>query len=231
MNIVFIDPGHGGSDPGAVGNGIQEKDINLKVSLKIRDRLNQYKDVKVVMSRDTDKTMSLKERTDKANQSNADLLISVHVNASTSTSASGYETFVYTSVPSSTVAFQNVLHAEMTRLIGKSINDRGKKSANFHMLRESNMTAALTENLFISNKRDSEWLKKDEFLSLLALGHVNGVVKFLGLEKDEKKTITPSRTTVYRVQVGAFETEQYALDLQSQLIKDGYNPFISRSQE
>ncbi|MDO4191579.1 MAG: N-acetylmuramoyl-L-alanine amidase [Bacteroidales bacterium] len=93
--IVVIDPGHGGKDPGAVGFGGQEKDINLKVAQKLGALITEkYKDVTVMYTRTTDKYVTLKERPEMANKANADLFISIHTNAAESSSAYGCECWV-----------------------------------------------------------------------------------------------------------------------------------------
>lgn len=66
MVKIFIDQGHGGSDPGAVENGLREKNLTLKISKKINEYLKEYKNVSVKLSRTSDKTLSLKQRTDMA---------------------------------------------------------------------------------------------------------------------------------------------------------------------
>lgn len=82
MKKVWIDAGHGGRDPGAVGNGIQEKDIALTVSLGIKQRLEAgYQHVQVLLSRSTDIFLELRDRTTMANRAGADILISIHCNA------------------------------------------------------------------------------------------------------------------------------------------------------
>ena len=82
MVKVFLDPGHGGSDPGAVGNGIQEKNITLQIATQIRDiLLDEYENVSIKMSRTGDQTVSLNERTNGANNWNADFYLSVHINS------------------------------------------------------------------------------------------------------------------------------------------------------
>jgi N-acetylmuramoyl-L-alanine amidase len=78
--LVVLDPGHGGNDPGAVGNGIQEKTLNLAVALKMEKSL-KAKGFDVKMTRNTDVYLKLQERTDIANEANADMFVSVHVNA------------------------------------------------------------------------------------------------------------------------------------------------------
>lgn len=92
--IVVIDPGHGGSDPGAIGSSSKEKEINLAVALKVGNLISAaHKDVKVVYTRNTDKFVGLDNRADIANRNKADLFISIHTNAVRNTSVKGAETF------------------------------------------------------------------------------------------------------------------------------------------
>jgi N-acetylmuramoyl-L-alanine amidase len=224
--LIYLDGGHGGRDGGAAANGIREKDIVLKICKKIQAGLAHYEDVEVLMSREDDIYLTLNERTIKANQANADVLISVHCNAATAKTAKGFESYVYVNAPSATVAFQNVMHQEIIRAIGTNIDDRGKKSQNLHMVRESKMKAILTENLFVSNPSDSDKLKSDAFLDRLAQGHINGLEKFLGLRRLERPPKPEPTGKLYTVQVGAFEEKENAEALESDLRKIGYKPFI-----
>jgi N-acetylmuramoyl-L-alanine amidase len=93
---VVIDAGHGGKDPGAVGaNGLKEKDVCLNVALKLGKYIEEnIKDVQVIYTRKTDVFIELHERANIANRKNADLFISIHVNASTNKEAYGAETYV-----------------------------------------------------------------------------------------------------------------------------------------
>jgi N-acetylmuramoyl-L-alanine amidase len=228
LTKIFIDLGHGGKDGGAAANGILEKDIVLKLGKKMQALLKNYKDVEVMLSRSEDVFLSLDARTDKANNWAADVLCSVHVNSAEDVSASGFESFRYPNSNAGTVAFQNIMHEEILKAIdGSGIRDRGKKEANFHMLRESNMKACLTENLFISNSSNAAKLKDDSFLDKLAQGHVNAFEKFLGLKRIEKPPQTsPTTGKLYIVQVGAFEDKENAQALAADLTKEGYRPFI-----
>ncbi len=91
---VVIDPGHGGKDPGAIGKRIQEKAINLNVALMVGKMIEEkHSDVDVVYTRKTDKYLTLQERPNIANQANGDLFISIHTNASESSSPYGAETY------------------------------------------------------------------------------------------------------------------------------------------
>lgn len=228
MTKIFIDLGHGGKDSGAGANGILEKDIVLKLGKKMQALLKNYQDAEVMLSRSEDVFLSLDARTDKANNWGADVLCSVHINSATDASASGFESFRYPNANAGTVAFQNIMHEEILKAIidGNNINDRGKKQENFHMLRESNMKALLTENLFISNSGNAAKLKDDSFLDKLAQGHVNGFEKFLGLKRIEKPPQPSPTEKLYYVQVGAFEDKENAEALAADLTKEGYRPFI-----
>jgi len=179
MVKIFIDPGHGGTDPGAVGNGLQEKNLTLQIGTRVRDMLvNEYNNVSVLMSRTGDQTLSLTQRTNAANAWGADFLLSVHINAGGGT---GYEDFIYPGVGTPTTTYQSLIHEEIMKLV--NFRDRGKKTANFHMLRESNMPALLTENGFIDNAEDAAKLKSASFIENIARGHVNGIVRSFGLTR------------------------------------------------
>jgi N-acetylmuramoyl-L-alanine amidase len=225
--LIYLDAGHGGKDSGAIGHGLKEKDLNLDICKRIEKGLKNYQDVQVLQSRTTDIFLSLDERTRKANKANADVLLSVHINAAVAPSARGFETFVYIQTGSGTIAFQNVMHNEIMRAIGKDIVDRGKKQKNLHMVRESKMKAVLTENLFISNPSDAALLAKTEFLDKVAEGHIIGLEKFLGLKK--KETQPPKKNDkLWIVQAGAFAEKENAEALAKDLRKLGYRPFIKQ---
>ena len=95
VRTVVIDAGHGGKDPGAVGKKVKEKDITLKVALKTGEYIKQHcPDVEVIYTRKSDVAVSLMKRAQIANSHNADMFISIHCNATTSSQAYGVETFV-----------------------------------------------------------------------------------------------------------------------------------------
>lgn len=228
--IIYLDAGHGGKDGGAAGNGIKEKDIVLDICKRIESGLKVYDDVKIIMSRSTDIYRSLDERTREANLANADILLSVHINAATSTAAKGWEVYTYPNAGSATTAFSNMLHAEIMRSMGSGITDRGKKTKDLHMLRESKMIAALTENLFISNASDADKLKDPNFRQRIADGHVIALEKYLGLSRSAQPPPQPTQPNgsekFYIVQVGAFAEKKNAEALAADLRKQGYRPFI-----
>jgi len=210
MVKVFIDAGHGGTDPGAVGNGLQEKNLTLQISTRIRDiLLAEYNNVSVLMSRTGDTFPSLAARTNQANSWGADFFLSVHINAGGGT---GYEDFIYPGSGAPTPTYQSNIHSEILKLV--NFTDRGKKQQNFHVLRESNMPALLTENGFIDNTNDAAKLKTASFIEALARGHVNGIVKCFNLPKKSTATYhtVVSGDTVYSL------SQRY--DSTAQQIKD-----------
>lgn len=180
MKKVFLDPGHGGKDPGAIGNGLQEKDINLSVALKTGEILKRH-NVEVIYSRTTDVFIELNERSNKANNSNADVFVSIHCNAANSDQAQGVETFSHANSQKG-IALSKCIQDSILKdkLYTKN---RGIKTANFAVLRQTNMTAALTELAFITNKEDYEILrnKQDE----LALSVAKGILNFLGIKYED----------------------------------------------
>jgi N-acetylmuramoyl-L-alanine amidase len=222
---LYLDSGHGGKDSGASGNGLLEKNLNLDICKRIETFLKDYTDVEVMTTRETDIYLTLDERTDKANKWGATAFLSVHINANTSPSPRGFESYIYPNADSATRAFQNVMHQE---IYGKIINfgmpDKGKKQANFHVLRESQMKALLTENGFISNSADAALLKNPDFLNKLALGHVIGLEKFFGL----KKARPPSEVGFYQVIAGTFSQKENAEDLAKKLKADGYDAYVNK---
>ena len=230
MTKIFLDAGHGGKDSGAVGNGISEKNIVLSIVKKINDYLNSYKNVQTMLSRNDDTFLTLDERTNRANSWGADVFLSVHVNSATDSTARGFETYIYPTTGSDTIALQNVMHQEITKKISPylGVNDRGKKRQNFHVLRESHMKALLTENLFISNIADSTLLKSDEFLSSIALGHVIGLEKFFGLEHVQRPSDNDSK--LYQVITGTFNKYENAQKKVEELKKDGHESYIQEKQ-
>lgn len=224
MIRIFINPGHGGSDPGAVGNGLREKDLNLKIALEITKRLrNQYSNIIVKCFRENDKNYSLNEITAEANRWKADIFISIHINAGGGT---GFESFAFNgAVQKETLSIQSIIHDEIMKSISKyKVRDRGKKRANFAVLRQTRMPAFLSETLFIDNKADSELLKNDEFISDAVQGHVNGIAKAMKLTR--KPQPQPNPDVFFRVVTGSFQDKKNAEQRVKELMEKGFNSFI-----
>src|SRR5699024_4196463 len=196
MAKIMIDPGHGGNDPGTVGKRSKEKDNVLKVAKKLKTLLEKYGHT-VKMTRSTDVFISLSQRANMANSWGADYFISLQNNAASS-SATGFETFIYNGgVSSKTKQFQSAEHGAIAKNIG--IRDRGKKSANFAVLRQIKMPAVLMEYAFISNANDESILINK--VNKLAEWTCDGIINALGgtikakPSKPKKKPSAPKKTT------------------------------------
>ena len=93
--VVMLDPGHGGKDPGAIGpTGLKEKDVVLTIGRMVREKLARYRQFEVEMTRDSDVFIPLEERTAMANQGNADIFVSLHINSSRNRNVRGISTYV-----------------------------------------------------------------------------------------------------------------------------------------
>ncbi len=195
---IMIDPGHGGHDPGAVANGMKEKDLVLTIAKKTKAILEKVYGATVKLTRSTDVYIDLSQRARLANNWGADYFASIHINAAGGT---GFETFRYDklSASSSTGKQQTIVHDAIYNKIKEKIGDRdrGTKSKNLAVLRETKMPAILTENLFIDRKEDAALLKQDSFLNLLAEGHAEGIAAAVGLKKvsSSSKTSPKKETT------------------------------------
>ncbi|WP_160112304.1 N-acetylmuramoyl-L-alanine amidase [Salicibibacter kimchii] len=184
MQRIYIDPGHGGSDTGATGNGLNEKDIVLDIGYQMSVYLREnYEGMYRRMSRTDDTFVSLQGRTDDANSWGADVFISIHVNAFNG-SARGFETYIHTSNPTGAANMQSVMHPQILdemHAFDSSIPDRGAQTANFHVLRETQMSAILTENLFIDQTDDAALLQDPDFIATVAAAHAESVAEYLNL--------------------------------------------------
>lgn len=224
MAKVWLDAGHGGNDPGALGSGLKEKDITLAITLKAGKELERH-GVNVGYTRKNDKTVNLNSRGPLANKYGADVFVSIHTNAHNS-NAQGVETY---SFPNSKNGARLAKFIQDEVLKAKLYTkDRGTKTANFAVLRQSKMPAALIETAFITNKQDAQLLKnkQSEFATAIA----KGILKYLGINyKPVKKPSNNSNSKeLYKVQVGAFSNKANAEKLSDELNKKGYSNFIKK---
>lgn len=200
MKKIWLDAGHGGTDSGAIANDLKEKDITLQLVLHTQAYLEQnYSNVEVHLTRLTDVFVSLSERASRANSWGADVFVSMHINAGGGT---GFETYTHpTRDREQSPILQQALHTEILTTMRKfgTITDRGLKSANYAVLRETTMSAVLTENLFIDTVADADKLKSATFLREVGEAHARGIAQYLDLPPIN--TIQFEKT-VYMVQSG-----------------------------
>ena len=189
---IFLDPGHGGSDPGAVSGGVREKDLTLSVYNKVSSKLASL-GYTVLTSRNVDKDVDLVDRADQANKANADMLLSIHFNAGGRGVARGIETYYYQSqadrVPKiNKENHNNAERLERSRKLANKVqqnllyqtgaNDRGVKRASFTVLRETSIPSILVELGFIDNPEERNKIKTNEYQERLANGIVDGIVEY-----------------------------------------------------
>ncbi|MCL2312543.1 MAG: N-acetylmuramoyl-L-alanine amidase [Firmicutes bacterium] len=169
---IVIDPGHGGKKTGAVSGNRFEKDDNLDIALVVRDKLSAWNQ-EVIMTRNEDIDVSLEERSDISNSNYADLFVSIHRNAYSSSSVCGVEIFVMIDSPQINEYYANNVQKEIVR-IGVQ-RDRGVKHEDFSVLRKTNAIAILIELGFITNEMDNSLF--DQNLEAYAEAITYGIIK------------------------------------------------------
>ncbi len=173
--LVTIDPGHGGRDPGAVGiGGLQEKDVILPISQEVA-RLLAKQGVAVKMTRSNDRFISLQGRAQMANRDRSDIFVSIHANAATSP-ANGAETFHHPSSGSGRALAQSIQNSVIRRT---GLKNRGVKQANFYVLRNTAMPAALVEVGFVTGYQDAAKLRDPRFRQVMAEAIAEGIINYI----------------------------------------------------
>ncbi len=194
---IVLDPGHGGSDSGAIGHRrIYEKKAALDVAKRARDIL-KAQGLSVRLTREQDYFITLSKRTSLARQWGADLFISIHFNASVNSSVSGIETFVCSSPGfASTMGgradprnYRGNRFDRKNTLLGYYLhrgmleqvkaNDRGVKHARFEVLRNAPCPAVLLECGFITNKNEATRVIERQHRASLARGIANGIMSYI----------------------------------------------------
>ena len=173
--VVVIDPGHGGSDLGAIGiGGLREKDVVIDISHQVTQIL-QENGIQVMMTRRNDRTLELRPRTEFANRVDADLFVSIHANAAPGgySSANGVETFYY---QSGRRLAQNIQGSIMESF---NMRNRGVKRARFYVLRHTRMPAALVEVGFVTGSSDSRVLAQPAQRRRMAQAIARGIIRHI----------------------------------------------------
>ncbi len=207
--LIVLDPGHGGNDPGATGyNGLREKDVVLNVAQLVKRHLKSY-NADVLLTRDTDEFITLKNRAIYANSRKADLFVSIHCNASGNRSASGTRSYIYDRVASSKEAaeaakFENKNTGALEFLMNDlrksayeylSIEAAGNiqqdlisglklkwmptERAPFYVIANTNMPSVLVEIAFISNPKEEQKLDSPGFKDEVSISIAKGITQYL----------------------------------------------------
>ena len=172
-HAVVIDAGHGGSDYGAIRNGINEKDINLDISRRVQAILLS-KGVIVDMVRDNDETVSLQNRTIFAGVKSPDIFVSIHVNSSVKPEITGIETHYY---HQESLELAQTVHSSMASYIKST--DRGLFKSKFYVINHTEVPAILVEIGFLSNAQERSELVSEARKQQTAKAISEGVLKYL----------------------------------------------------
>ncbi|MFP7492864.1 N-acetylmuramoyl-L-alanine amidase [Terribacillus saccharophilus] len=168
---IVIDPGHGGKDPGAVGNDTMEKLVALTISEKLQNRL-QANGYEVKMTRSDDIFIPLAERAALSNDWRADLFVSVHANSASTAAANGLESYYYGSSSSG----KQLASSIQTAMVSNTKREnRGTHSGDFYVLRHTSMPAVLIETGFISNPADALLLNDSDYQNKVADSIAQGI--------------------------------------------------------
>jgi len=223
----MLDAGHGYNTPGKRSpDGMREYEFNRAVALYARSLLQNYQHVTVFFAHSDNRDVPLQERTNYANRLRVDVYVSIHANAFGSggwTSASGIETYVYPSRPH--VALQLAQKIQRNLVAGTGLPNRGVKTADFHVLRETKMDGVLVECGFMTNQKDIKLLRSEEYRRTIA----EGIVKAVSNQYNLKRKINPppSHTSgMYKVQAGAFKEKKNGDDLAAKLRSAGHTPYV-----
>ena len=196
QKVIFLDPGHGGKDPGAQYLGLKEKDLNLQVSQQLKTKLESL-GYKVIMSRSTDIFVDfVTERSKMSNETNADMFISIHFNATghgLDSGEDGIQTYIYQPTGNIPSVINKKWHDNPTRLkysykLGSYIHqsvlattqakDAGLLAKSFAVLRETNKPAVLLELGYMDDSKESQKIRTKEYQQKLVDGITQGIQQY-----------------------------------------------------
>jgi N-acetylmuramoyl-L-alanine amidase len=171
---IIIDPGHGGKDPGAMGNDTVEKSVVLSISKRLQNQL-LHNGFEVKMTRSEDIFIPLADRASISNNWGADIFVSVHANSAATSAAKGLESYYYGSSSSG----KQLASSIQTALAANTDNgDRGTHSSDFYVLRHTSMPAVLVETGFISNPADAILLQDTGYQDRVADSIADGIKNY-----------------------------------------------------
>lgn len=186
--VIVIDPGHGGSDTGAIGpKRLSEKEVTLKIALELR-RLLTARGATVVLTRTDDRDVSYPGAPDKselmarvniANHLDADLFVSIHADAFISGDAQGTTTYFYGKTDAD-YRFAQSIQASLVNQTG--LLNRGSLENDFFVLKRTAMPAVLAEVAFISNPQEEKLLQSALFCRRIAQGLYDGIANYLSAQ-------------------------------------------------
>lgn len=192
MARVVLDAGHGGHDPGAVGNGLREKDITLSLALKTGEILKKH-GVDVVYTRSDDRFVDLKERGRISDRAGADIFVSLHVNSARNSTATGFEVWTSKGQGKGDILATKIgeqLQKDFPKVKFRADFSDGDldKESNFTVLVVPKAPAVLIEYLFIVNPSDANVLRTRQ--DDLAESTAKGILNYLGIDQKGGKDMS-----------------------------------------
>ena len=182
--IITLDPGHGGSDPGAIGaSGLKEKQITLEISMRVKELLEK-EGAKVYMTRTKDVDVygpnasdraELQARVNVAEKNGSDLFISLHINSSVNKSVGGFSSYYYPKTDND-LKIAKAIQDKFAKNFG--VDNLGVRQANFYVVKRCSMPATLLEMCFISNPKEEKLMKGRWFQKKTARLIVEGVENY-----------------------------------------------------
>lgn len=170
---VVLDAGHGGSDYGAIREGINEKDITLDVTRRVASILKS-KGYKVALTRADDTYVSLQDRVDYSENEAPEIFVSIHVNSAVATEPKGIETHYYHEYSKE---LASVVHARMIKAI--DTKDRGLFKSKFYVINHTTVPAILVEMGFLSNEEERKELVTDFRKQKTAKAIAEGIIEYI----------------------------------------------------
>ena len=202
--VVALDPGHGGTDPGASSNGLNEADVNWKIAQACKAELEKYQNVRVYMTRTQNELPGLTERVRRAAEQGATVFVSIHINSAAATSAHGAEVWYPNDSSYNKDAHttgKELSQKILNELTALGLSDRGIKTKDTQTnskypdgsvrdyytvianARERGIPGIIVEHAFISNPEENKKLADDAFLRQLGQADARGIVKTFDLQK------------------------------------------------
>ena len=217
---VFLEIGHGGKDPGAVGNGLKESNLNLSIGLACNEVLTRH-GVSILMSRTKDEDDELKEAIAECNKFSPDLAAGIHNDAG---GGDGAEIYHYSKGGKSKTLAENILNeivavGQNSRGIKTRLNDSGKDYYGF--IRQTDAPAVIVECAFIDNAKDIAIIDTPAEQKQMGIAIAKGILNTLGI-----KYVSPKVERFYRVQVGAYANKSNAEAMRKKLKEAGYEAII-----
>ncbi len=202
--VVVLDPGHGGSDSGAVGNGLLEKNLTLKIAQYCKAELEEYDGVTVYMTRESDVYSEIYDRVQKFASLRPNVLVSIHINSASAASANGVEVWYPNANYNGQVHQQGqaVSAQILQELVKLGFTNRGIQVrtnqqypiypdgslADYYGIirysKNNGFPGIIVEHGFISNASDANKLRQDSFLKQCGIADATGIANYFGLSKN-----------------------------------------------